>query len=513
MPLADGTTFAGYLVERRLGSGGMGEVYLAQHPRLPRHDALKVLRSDVSADPDYQRRFDREADLAAKLWHPHIVGIHDRGKDDGCLWISMDFVDGTDVSHLLRDRFPHGMPVTLAVEIVKAVGSALDYAHGRGLLHRDVKPANILVSDVDTPDRRILLADFGVARAIGESGDTSLTGTNMTVGTAAYAAPEQLSGHRLDGRADQYALAATAYHLLAGSPPFVDSNQAVVIGMHLTAPPPPVSRRRPELAALDGVIARGMAKNPAARFATCSELARALEHPQPTRPDPVTVQHLSAPPTALAPQRPTPTPRPLSPARSTGRVAAIAAGAVVLVVAVAAAACLVSRPDDPNSADPPVKSTMTKVTATRPGDPSITTTTTTTTSAPQDPERAALAQLQDLAAGDRVDVANSLADRWIPQISSKRVGLVAEGQTWTDQSILAEHERLRSMYPDVKLLWSGDWSTFDAGDFWVTVVGLPSADPNSALTWCTQNGFDRDSCIAKLVSTTHPVGGTTAFNP
>ncbi|MGV0617172.1 serine/threonine protein kinase, partial [Mycolicibacterium elephantis] len=109
MPLGDGTKFAGYTIERQLGAGGMGEVYLAQHPRLPRHDALKVLRSDISSDPDYVERFNREADLASKLWHPHIVGIHDRGKYRGRLWISMDFVDGIDAGRLLQDH-PDGMP-------------------------------------------------------------------------------------------------------------------------------------------------------------------------------------------------------------------------------------------------------------------------------------------------------------------------------------------------------------------------------------------------------------------
>src|SRR5215208_6803867 len=214
MPLANGTKIAGYTIQRLLGSGGMGEVYLAQHPRLPRQDALKVLRADISADPDFLERFNREADLVAKLWHPHIVGIHDRGKYRGRLWISMDFVDGTDVSHLLQDRNPAGMPREDAVEIVKAVGSALDYAHGRGLLHRDVKPANILVADVEHGERRILLGDFGVARDMSDTTSGGLTATNMTVGTAAYAAPEQLMGLEVDGRADQYSLAATAFHLL-----------------------------------------------------------------------------------------------------------------------------------------------------------------------------------------------------------------------------------------------------------------------------------------------------------
>ena len=146
MPLNDGEIFAGFRIIRLLGSGGMGEVYLAQHPRLPRRNALKVLPADVSADPEYRARFNREADLASTLCHPHIVGVHDRGEYDGQLWISMDFVDGMDAARLLADRYPAGMPVDEVVPIVTAVASALDYAHKQGLLHRDVKPANIMLT-------------------------------------------------------------------------------------------------------------------------------------------------------------------------------------------------------------------------------------------------------------------------------------------------------------------------------------------------------------------------------
>ncbi len=142
MPLASGQTFAGYRIIRLLGSGGMGEVYLAQHPRLPRRDALKLLPHDWSADAEYRARFNREADLASTLWHPHIVGVHDRGEEDGQLWISMDFVDGLDAARLLAERYPAGMPDEEVARIVTAVASALDYAHRQGLLHRDVKPAN-----------------------------------------------------------------------------------------------------------------------------------------------------------------------------------------------------------------------------------------------------------------------------------------------------------------------------------------------------------------------------------
>ena len=252
----------------------MGEVYLAQHPRLPRQDALKILHIDVSADQDYRQRFIREADLAAKLWHPNIVRVNDRGEFNGQLWIAMDYVDGTDAASLLRDRYPVGMPADEVATIIAAIASALDYAHAHDLLHRDVKPANILLANPGDGERRILLSDFGIARTLGDI--SGLTATNMTIGTLPYAAPEQLMDEPIDGRADQYALAATAYHLLIGSPLFPESNPAAVIGHHLTTPPPALAATRPELAAFDPVLAVALAKAPADRFARCTDFASAF---------------------------------------------------------------------------------------------------------------------------------------------------------------------------------------------------------------------------------------------
>jgi serine/threonine protein kinase len=276
MPLSGGQTFADYQIVRLLGSGGMGEVYLAKHPRLPRHNAIKVLPADVSADADYRARFEREADLASKLWHPHIVSVHDRGDHDGQLWISMDFVDGRDAARLLEGNASNGLATDQVVRIVTAVASALDYAHKQGLLHRDVKPANIMLTHLDDDgDQRVLLTDFGIARNLGDI--SGLTATNMTMGTVAYSAPEQLMGEDLDGRADQYALAATAYQLLTGSTLFPHTNPAVVISRHLNSPLPTLSYSRPELAALQAVFAQALAKEPARRFTRCMDFARALE--------------------------------------------------------------------------------------------------------------------------------------------------------------------------------------------------------------------------------------------
>jgi serine/threonine protein kinase, bacterial len=334
--LQEGQVFAGYTIIRRLGAGGMGQVYLSQHPRLPRRDALKVLPTELTADDEYRQRFNREADLAASLYHEHIVGIHDRGEYEGQLWISMDYVEGTDAAKLLRTKYPSGMPKADVVEIISAVADALDYAHLRGLLHRDVKPSNILLTD-PTPRRRILLADFGIAREVGEI--SGLTATNMLVGTTAYCAPEQLQGANLDGRADQYALGCTAFDLLTGSAPFHHSNPAVVITQHLSAPPPHISERRPELAGLDGAIAKALAKKPDDRYATCSDFAAALGSQLDTAPAEVSAGPVIAEPTEVI-ATPPGVPPAAPPAVASRRGPAMAVGAVVAVALVAVAAYL-----------------------------------------------------------------------------------------------------------------------------------------------------------------------------
>jgi len=340
--------FAGYTIVRPLGAGGMGQVYLAQHPRLPRRDALKILPGELTGNDEFRQRFNREADLAASLYNEHIVGIHDRGEYEGQLWISMDYVEGTDAARLLRDHYPSGMPKADVVAIISAVADALDYAHSRGLLHRDVKPANILLGETGTR-RRILLADFGIARELGDI--SGLTATNMLVGTTAYCAPEQLQGADLDGQADQYALACTAFNLLTGSAPFQHSNPAVVITQHLSAPPPHVSERRPELADLDGAIAKALAKSPGDRYATCADFAAALGCQLNTAPAEVAgpTEVIAAPSILIG--------TPPSKAHRGRRRKATVIGAIV-VVAVAGVAILVgihmfgAKPKQPVSKSP-----------------------------------------------------------------------------------------------------------------------------------------------------------------
>ncbi len=252
MPLASGATFAGYTILRLLGSGEMGEVYLAQHPRLPHWNALKVLSATLTEDREFRDRFMRETPIATTLYHPNIVEFQHRGESEGRLWITMDYVNGTNAEQLVANRFPAGMPLGEVLPTVTAIADALDYAHSRGMLHRDVKPANILFASPAAGEQRILLTDFGIASQLGDH-------SGATVG---YAAPEQLRGSDIDGRADQYALAASAFHLLTGECPGRRSR---------------LGDRRREAARLDDVLSKALAPNPADRFGSCRAFADALQ--------------------------------------------------------------------------------------------------------------------------------------------------------------------------------------------------------------------------------------------
>jgi serine/threonine protein kinase len=199
MPLADGQAFAGYTILRVLGTGGMGEVYLAEHPRLPRRDALKVLGTEVSHDAEYRQRFNQEAEMVATLRHPNIVTIYDRGDSDGQLWIAMEFIDGTDAFRLMSEQYRTGVPAEQVVHIVTAVADALDYAHSRDVLHRDIKPANILLGRSGSGIDPVMLADFGVAA---ESAYNDRTKHRKD----AYLSPEQARSRRYGSKADMWAV-------------------------------------------------------------------------------------------------------------------------------------------------------------------------------------------------------------------------------------------------------------------------------------------------------------------
>jgi eukaryotic-like serine/threonine-protein kinase len=299
MALDIGTVVAGYTIEGVLGAGGMGTVYRARNPSLPRSDALKILSAELSQDAQFRARFVREAELAATLDHPNIVAVYSRGEtEQGQLWIAMQYVAGTDADKELRAG---RMTVARATRIVAEVAKALDYAHRRQLLHRDVKPANFLLT---ADDERIFLADFGIARALDEA--DSLTQTGVVMASIAYAAPESLAGQTVDHRADVYALGCALYRMLVGKAPFSRSGgMAAVVAAHLSDAPPKATATVPELPpAIDDVIAKAMAKNPDDRYQSAGELARAAAD---ALDDTTTAYRITPPPPGTAPWPTTPT--------------------------------------------------------------------------------------------------------------------------------------------------------------------------------------------------------------
>ncbi|MGX1807458.1 protein kinase domain-containing protein [Nocardia sp. NPDC055321] len=269
--LNSGDVFAGFTIERLLGQGGMGSVYLARHPRLGRLTALKLLNRELFADREIRARFEREADLVAQLDHPNIVEVYDRGSENEQLWISMQYVDGVDAASVNVTQ----LPPERAVQIIEGVAAALDYANSMGVLHRDVKPANIILARaVAGHGERVFLSDFGIARLREDS--THLTQAGMFTATLAYASPEQMTGAPLDHATDQYSLACALYWLLIGMGPYDSPHPTELIRGHLQLLPPPVSLRRPGLTtAMDAVLTRAMAKRPTDRFPTSTDFAKA----------------------------------------------------------------------------------------------------------------------------------------------------------------------------------------------------------------------------------------------
>ncbi|MCH9731994.1 MAG: serine/threonine protein kinase [Actinomycetia bacterium] len=269
-----GSLVAGYRLERVLGTGGMGTVYLAKHPTLPRRDALKVLGAELAQDVGFRERFVHEAEIASLLDHPNIVAIYGRAEiDDEQLWIALQYVEGIDAEMALRAG---RMPPQRAIHIVGEVAKALDHAHKCNVVHHDVKPANLLLSGEPGHEERVRLSDFGVARPIGDVDGPDDDGGYITA-TLAYTAPEALSGKPVDGRADLYSLGCTLFRLLTGRQPFFDAGgTAETIKAHLEQPPPRVSDHLSwATAEIDQVIARALAKDPEQRHGSVREFAAA----------------------------------------------------------------------------------------------------------------------------------------------------------------------------------------------------------------------------------------------
>jgi predicted Ser/Thr protein kinase len=263
-----GSDFAGYRIDSLLGRGGMGALYLATHLRLGRRAALKVLVPELAADPDFRERFIDESRVAASLDHPNVIPIYDADEVDGILFLAMRYVNGRDLKTMLEQR--GRLSTTEASAIVAQAASALDAAHGVGLVHRDVKPENFLIEH----GKHVYLTDFGIAKRVGAAG---VTKTGSFLGTVGYCAPEQIQGNQVDARADVYALGCVLYQCLTGRTPFPKATEIAVIYAHLMEPPPAVSTVCPDLPeTLDAVFATAMAKHPEVRFDTCTALADAV---------------------------------------------------------------------------------------------------------------------------------------------------------------------------------------------------------------------------------------------
>ncbi|HYJ71444.1 MAG TPA: protein kinase [Actinomycetota bacterium] len=341
---AVGTEVAGYRIVEPAGSGGMGVVYRAEETGLGgRPVALKLLPAALAGDPDFRARFLREMRVAAAIDHPNIVPIYRAGEDRGRLYLAMRYVHASDLRRLLEAE--GRLTPERALAILDQVARALDAAHARGLVHRDVKPGNILLAPpvVDSDAEHVYLVDFGLARS--DSDDRSLGGGGSFLGTPRYAAPEQAAGRPVDGRTDGYALGCVLYECLTGQPPFPGGSGEAILLAHLEASPPRVTALRPDLPpAIDQVVARAMAKDPATRFPTCRALltaARQALTPTPGTPEP-------HPPAPVPAPTPTGWPGPPAPAalegylplRRPARRVRLALGVSILLALASAAANL-----------------------------------------------------------------------------------------------------------------------------------------------------------------------------
>ena len=294
-----GTEVAGFRIESLLGRGGMSVVYMAEQIRLGRKVALKLMSSDLGWDTHFRERFVRESQLAATIDHPNIIPVYDAGESEAGLYIAMRYVPGPDLKSILKGA--QRLSVGRTIFLLEQVASALDAAHARGLIHRDVKPANILVEEGTD---HVFLTDFGVAKQTTAPG---LTSVRSFLGTYDYAAPEQIERRHVDYRADIYALGGVLYECLTGVPPFDGVSEIEISNAHLTEPPPAPTRLRPELPnALDRVVAKAMAKDPEERYASCGELAEAARNAALRRPTAAYDRAEMAPATVLSESAPAP---------------------------------------------------------------------------------------------------------------------------------------------------------------------------------------------------------------
>ncbi len=303
--LSAGDGFAGYRIERTLGRGGMGILYLAVEPGLERRVALKLIAPEAAADEVFSRRFAEESRIAASIEHPNVVPIYAAGEEDGVPYIAMRYVSGADLGRRLARE--GRLEPDAAARLIAQVGNGLDAIHAAGLVHRDVKPANVLLSGA-TDDDHAYITDFGVARNVGT--ESGLTQTGRFVGTLDYVAPEQISGGEVDARADVYALGCLLFKLLTGEVPFPKDGEAARLYAHLNDPPPAPSLYVSDVPmALDDVVIRAMSKQPGDRHPSAGDLGRAalaaLSGESPTVPERTVATGAAATRESLAPEPPT----------------------------------------------------------------------------------------------------------------------------------------------------------------------------------------------------------------
>jgi len=366
-----GTRFGPYELQSLIGMGGMGEVYRAYDTARERMVAIKVLRPDLAADPVYQDRFRRESRIAARLQEPHVIPVHDFGDIDGVLYIDMRLVEGTSVKDELHGN--RALPVARTVSIITQVAAALDAAHAAGLVHRDIKPENVLLA----PGDFAYLVDFGIAHGGGEA---TVTQTGLIIGSCAYMATERLSGQAGGPPSDVYSLTCLLYECLTGRAPFEGGDlQDVMIAHVFSEPPRPSAMGRGINPAFDAVIAKGMAKDPADRYASAGALAKAAAAAVHERPRPA--PRLLPPPPPTTRQFPVPEPRrtatgylphpaPVAPAKTArfskpqlallaGTIGMFALAGVLAAVVVFSGGGSGTAPSSPLAAPPPSTTTVT----------------------------------------------------------------------------------------------------------------------------------------------------------
>ena len=342
-----GETIGGYRLTRYLGRGGMGVVYQAEDLNLGRQVAIKLLAPELAQDESFKRRFESESRLAAAIDHPNVIPLYQAGEADGLLFIAMRLVVGSDLRELLAREGP--LPAPRALNLIRQIGAALDAAHASDLVHRDVKPGNVLLTQQDG-DEHCYLTDFGLTRRI--SSDTGLTVSGHFVGTIDYIAPEQIEGKRVDGRADQYSLACLFYEMLTGTPPYRRETDVAVLWAHMNEAPPKVAAGRPDVnPAIDEVLAHALAKKPRQRFESCRELVQAATAALQSGTVPTIVEGPALPDAMTVADTPATAqiqPEPRRRWRLTVVIAAVL-GVIALAGGAAAAAVLLLSPDEESS--------------------------------------------------------------------------------------------------------------------------------------------------------------------